>query len=754
MRSQIWLLAALLVLEGILCWANWKGAQDLAQLQRTALQLHAQSQQAEGTGKGAQGDAAAAQARNEAARQLNEQGWSLIQNGEALQRGALTWQAWSLLVLAAILGIGLRSYVTGEREVTRRRQAEAELRAEHASLESRIEQRTAELRAEVDVRTRAEERNRRQKRVLEMLANRAPLEEIFAELTASVAVQRRSWESAIHLVDAKNSSLQLVGSSRVSDHLEHYLRSIATGFPDAPESRAWATGEPCFIGSMNQEHRPWSEFLFSNGIRSAWSLPLLHGDGIALGTLTIYSRLLGIPGEEDREVLDSAVRLASLVLDVQNMNRELHRKAYQDELTGVANRRAGEMRLRDAIARSRRQNESFAVMCIDVDRFKRINDIYGHACGDRVLLEVSKRISAHPVVKGAMARMGGDEFLVLLESCPTDELACKTAGELVTSILQPMELGCEIATIGASVGIAMFPRDGDTPDELERHADAAMYQAKRRGIGWCAFSSAMRAEVTRATSIEEALREALDPEAGQGMLAVHYQPIYKANGAMTAMEALLRFHHPKLGDISPAQFIPIAEETSLILPLGHWVLQQVCSQIVLWQEKGIPPLRIGVNISGIQWGREDFVEEVEAILNESHAPAHALTLELTESVMMQNASLAKQHMRKLKDLGVRFAMDDFGTGYSSFSYLHQLPLDILKIDRSFIARLGQSDDSRAIVASIVSMAHMLGLITIAEGVETEAQRLLLTEMECDGMQGFLFAKPMPASDATALRLSC
>jgi diguanylate cyclase (GGDEF)-like protein len=750
MRKQIWVLVALLVLEAMLSWANWNGAQELAQLQDNALQLHAQSLQAEGNGTVAQKGAAAAPARNEAARQIEEQGWSLIQQSQAVQRSARARQAWTLLVLAALLGIGLRSYVLGEREVTRRREAEAELRAEHASLENRIEQRTAELRTEVDVRSRAEERNRRQKRVLEMLANRAPLEEIFTELTASVAVQRRSWESAIHLVDTKNSSLQLIGSSQVSDRLEHYLRTIAVGFPDAPESKAWATGEPCFIGSMNQEHRPWSEFLFSNGIRSAWSLPLLRGDGIALGTLTIYSRLMGLPEDQDREVLDSAVRLASLVVDVQNMNRELHRKAYQDELTGVANRRAGEMRLHDAIARSRRQNESFAVMCIDVDRFKRINDIYGHACGDRVLLEVSKRISAHPVVKGALARMGGDEFLVLLESCTTDELACKTAGELVAAIAQPMELGCDITTVGASIGITMFPRDGDTPDELERHADAAMYQAKRRGIGWCAFSSAMRAEVTRATSIEEALREAIDPESGQGMLDVHYQPIHRANGELAGMEALLRFHHPKLGVISPAQFIPIAEETSLILPLGHWVLLQVCRQIGLWQVDGFPPLRIGVNISGIQWGREDFVEDIQAVLAESGAPADALTLELTESVMMQNANLAKRHMRKLKDIGVRFAMDDFGTGYSSFSYLHQLPIDVLKIDRSFIARLGQSDDSRAIVASIVSMAHMLGLITIAEGVETEAQRRLLTEMECDGMQGFLFAKPMSGSDATTL----
>ena len=749
-RGRIWLLLCLIVLEAILCWVIGKESIELVRIHQAAIDLHQQSQkalQSEGAGQGLTGPN---DPRFQAARLMEDHGWALIEQGQALRQEKLIWQGWSVVVLIAVLGIGLRAFLVSGSEVKRRRLAEAELRVEQASLEGRIEARTAELRTEVEVRSRAEERNRRQKRVLELLANRAPLEEIFSELTASVAVQRQSWESAIHLVDSSNKSLQLIASSRVSERLEHYLRTIAVDFQDAPESAAWTTGKSRFIGSMNLERRPWSEFLVSNGIRSTWSLPLLEGDSGAVGTLTVYSRLFGLPGNEDREILDSAARLAELVVDVHRMNRELLRKAYQDELTGIANRRAGDIRLHEAIAQARSQNESFAVLSIDLDRFKRINDILGHDCGDQVLVEVSKRIAAHPLVLGALARMGGDEFLVLLGPCSSEEQAYPVVKELLAAIAEPIKLSDNMTTVGASIGIVMFPRDGDTPDQLKRHADAAMYQAKRRGIGWCAFSSAMREEVNRATSIEEGLREALDPAAPQGMLDVHYQPIYHAAGNLAGMEALLRFHHPRLGSISPVQFIPIAEETNLIIPLGRWVLLQVCMQIVAWRACGFPPLRISVNISAIQWVREDFVEVVKKVIEESGATADALTLELTESVMMQNTDRALRHMRELHKMGVRLAMDDFGTGYSSLSYLHKLPLDSLKVDRSFIARLGLSNDSRAIVVSIVSLAHSLGIITVAEGVETDAQRRMLTEMGCDAMQGFLFAKPMTSREASNL----
>jgi predicted signal transduction protein with EAL and GGDEF domain len=379
-----------------------------------------------------------------------------------------------------------------------------------------------------------------------------------------------------------------------------------------------------------------------------------------------------------------------------------------------------------------------------------MNDLYGHACGDQVLCEVAKRIAMHPAVDKSVARMGGDEFLALIESCPGEQHARETAADLAALISEPMELGGNITTVGASIGIAIFPRDGQTPDELERRADAAMYQAKRRSISWCAFSSAIREEVDLAISIEEGLREALDPEAGRGMLEVHYQPIYLAGGELMAFEALLRFRHPKMGAISPAKFIPVAEETKLIIPMGRWVLHQVCQQIVAWKRAGYRPVRVGVNISAVQWGREDFVEEVRSLIEESGVSANALTLELTESVVMQNATRAGAHMRKFKEMGIRLAMDDFGTGYSSLSYLHQLPLDVLKIDRSFIARLGQVDDSSAIVESVVSMAHLLGMVTIAEGVETEAQQSMLDDMGCDAVQGFLFARPMPSAEAAAL----
>jgi len=739
MGKRFWLLICLIALESSACWHQWRDSRTLAAMHRTALALHAKGLQAQTAIPTHSGAATAGQPT------LDTQAWALVQQGQAVRRRKVMWESLSFAGMASIILLGIWSFEVSRRETRRRNLAEAELRREQSSLEARIEARTAELQREVEERSRAEDRNRRQKRVLELLANGASLEEIFAELTASIAVQRRSWESAIHLVDADHESLELVASSRVSDRLEHYLKTIAAGFSDAPEGVAWSSGKPCFIASMIDQHRPWSEFLASNAIRSAWSLPLVVRDGRTLGTLTIYSRLFGIPDDNDREVLDAAVRLAVLVADVHRMNGELRRKAYEDELTGVANRRAGEHRLDQAIVRAAAGQKSFAVLWIDLDRFKRVNDLYGHSHGDEVLLATARRVAAHPRVNGAVARMGGDEFLVLLESCEQEQDAQQVASELAAAISEPLWLGTETATVGASIGITMFPRDGETPEDLERHADSAMYQAKRRSLGWCTFSPAIRTENDRTLLIEEGLRLALDTAPHLNLLEVHYQPIFAASGRLISLEALLRFRHPELGPVSPAVFIPIAEESGLILPLGRWVLRQVCTQMVEWQRAIVPALRAGVNISAVQWGRQDFVQQVRDVIRETGASPESLTFELTESVVMQNPAQAGEHMRELKQMGIRIAMDDFGTGYSSLSYLHQLPLDLLKIDRSFTARLGRADDSRTIVHSVVSMAHLLGMVTVAEGVENELQRRTLTELGCDALQGFLLARPMPAA---------
>ena len=743
MGKRFWLLICLIALEGSACWHQWRDSRALAAIHGAALTLHAKSLEFQNQSLiPSEGQTAKQEA-------LDAQAWILIEQGQSLRHRKLLWESLSFAGMASILLLGIWSFEVSRREALRRGLAETQLRREQASLEARIEARTAELQREVEERGRAEDRNRRQKRVLELLANGAPLQEIFAELTASIAVQRRSWEAAIHLVDSGQQSLELVASSRVSGRLEHYLKAIAVGFPDAPEGAAWSSGQPCFIASMIDQHRPWAEFLASNAIRSAWSLPLIVPDGRALGTLTIYSRLFGIPDDHDREVLDAAVRLAVLVVDVQRMNGELRRKAFEDELTGVANRRAGELRLEQAIVRAAASQKSFAVLWIDLDRFKRVNDLYGHNHGDEVLLATARRVAAHSRVNGAVARMGGDEFLVLLETCEQEEQAQQVASELAAAISEPMWLGPETATVGASIGITMFPRDGETTHDLERHADSAMYHAKRRSLGWCAFSPAIRSENDRTLLIEEGLRLAIDAAPHGDLLEVHYQPIFAASGQLLSLEALLRFQHPELGPVSPSVFIPIAEESGLILPLGRWVLGQVSSQIVIWEKAGLFAPRVGVNISAVQWGREDFVHQVRDLLRETGVTAESLIFELTESVVLRNAARARDHMRELKQMGIRIAMDDFGTGYSSLSYLHQLPLDLLKIDRSFIARLGRADDSRTIVHSVISMAHLLGMVTIAEGVENELQRRTLVELGCDALQGFLFARPMPAAEVAA-----
>jgi diguanylate cyclase (GGDEF)-like protein len=673
----------------------------------------------------------------------DEENWRTVVRTLRIESAKIWFDGLALVLMigASVSLFRLRSLMQAQN--SEKDAAEAALRAERATLEERIENRTAELRAEVEERRRAEQLNRGRNRVLEMLARNHPTDEIISLLTRTVAEQRSSWGCALHLVSKSRSELQLSAAADLPERLITHLAAINSAFPDAPESAALGKGSVHAVANLNLVRRPWSELLNANGIQSVWSAPFFSADGTPLGTLTIYSRLKFAPEERDLEELEMAAKMAALVLEHRRIHSELVNSAYHDYLTGLPNRRLGEERLKYAIFQAGDEQRSFAILWIDLNRFKRINDVHGHSVGDAVLQQVASCLSERLQPGDTLARMGGDEFMTILNHVPDHGTAESVASLLAKTVTHSVAIDAVNLDISVSIGISVYPVDGTTIDVLQRNADRAMYEAKWNGLDYCSFVHKMSEKVEERHELEEALILALKREE----FRVHYHAQCAPDGKLLAFEALLRFEHPQFGKVPPSLFVPIIEELDLIMPLGNWVIRQVCIQSRRWQDAGYPPVPIAVNISPLQFSNEDFAENVSQILRETGHEPRLLELELTENLLMKNFRESARQMRRLKNLGVRIAMDDFGTGYSSLSHLHRLPIDVLKIDRSFIEKLTGTGTTRPIVEAVLSMAHKLGLWVVAEGVETEEQMHMLREAGCNSIQGYLFAKPAPANEA-------
>ncbi|MBV9286034.1 MAG: EAL domain-containing protein [Acidimicrobiia bacterium] len=428
----------------------------------------------------------------------------------------------------------------------------------------------------------------------------------------------------------------------------------------------------------------------------------------------------------------------------RRFQEELARQAYHDSLTGLPNRAAFSERLQSALAASRRHDESLAVLFLDLDRFKVVNDSLGHECGDELLVAVADRMQECLRAEDMLARMGGDEFTVLIERMDDPSDAARTAERILAEVERPFEVGGHETTVGVSIGIALS--DGaDSEQDLLRDADLAMYQAKEHGrSSWAIFESNLAERARARLDMETELRNAIDG----GELVVHYQPeLDLQTSQIVGMEALVRWQHPRLGMLGPDRFIPLAEETGLIVPLGRWVLREACAQAVRWQRRhGVDALpRISVNASGRQFERgERFVAEVAAILEETGLDPSALVLEVTETVLMRDVDTTVATVRSLQALGVALAIDDFGVGYSSLSLLRDLPIANLKLDRSFVAGLNGRGADAAIARSVMVLARSLHLTVTAEGIETEDQLDQLQTLGCARGQGFLFQRPVSA----------
>ncbi|MES1256845.1 MAG: EAL domain-containing protein [Acidobacteriota bacterium] len=472
------------------------------------------------------------------------------------------------------------------------------------------------------------------------------------------------------------------------------------------------------------------------------ALSLTSPDGTELGNLVVTCRTPVAMDEDLKRIVATTAHLAGIAIEHRRLFDRLDYLAYHDPLTGRMNRGALDGELHRAIERARKAETTFGLLCIDLDRFKQINDTLSHRTGDQFICAVAERLSdMGTAFGGSIFRNGGDEFTVLLKTGSTLASSEEFAQKTLAKLREPFALGERMLHTTASIGISLFPSHGTTPAALQQAADSAMYKAKEGGKDQCrVFQGEWRIQEDGSFEMEALLRGAIESSSFE----MHYQPKVDKSRRVRGLEALIRLRHPEDGLIPPDRFIAIAEDSGLIVQIGAWALDEVCRQIRAWRDQGLRPPRIAVNVSAAQFARGDFLETVRRILDRWRLPGDVLELEITESLLMKNIAEATELIRALTQLGVSFAIDDFGTGYSSLGYLHALPVSIMKIDRTFVTALDGPESTTPLVTIMVQLARSLGLGVVAEGVETEDQFRLLDRLGCDYFQGYLFCRPQPA----------
>ncbi len=450
----------------------------------------------------------------------------------------------------------------------------------------------------------------------------------------------------------------------------------------------------------------------------------------------------------DRDLVQLMGALVGSAIDRSRARAHLNVLAYSDQVTGLPNRAAFVERLNVEIEHAAERGSTVAVMFLDLDRFKDINDSLGHVLGDQLLHMVGDRLGATVGDAGFVARMGGDEFIVLVVDDNATERLAELAERIISCIDQPFEIDGYEQFVTTSVGISVYPSDGGDANALVKHADIAMYRAKERGRNtYQFFTLALNASLRSRLSQEKSLRRALE----NGEFVIHYQPqIELASSQLRGVEALVRWEHPRLGLLPPDQFIPTAEISGLIVALGDWVLESAAAQLRQWQRSGHPDLRLAVNLSARQFHQTQLAMTLRSVLQRHGLAPESLELEITETVAMSDARLSALILKEISDIGIRLSLDDFGTGYSSLGYLRSFPLDSIKIDKSFVNDIMTEPDDATIVRTVIAMAHSLGLEVVAEGVETKEQLEFLRHERCDRVQGYFFSRPLPAAEITAL----
>ena len=588
-------------------------------------------------------------------------------------------------------------------------------------------------------------------RVMELIIRNHPLQEILFEIAELMRRQKPEMGCAVFLFE--DDQLNPGGASGVVDA---FLDNVASN-PVGPKGNS-ASAAAYYAQTMtacDTETSPlWEKqraLALDNGIRADCSVPFFSGLGTVLGTLTLVSPKVFHPSQDELKLFDAVCKLAAVAVEQRQLSEQLAHQARHDALTGLPNR-ASLKDLRQQIASRSTQDERVAVMFIDLDRFKHVNDSLGHSTGDLLLKKVAARLQKCIRGHDTLIRMGGDEFMIILDPIDDREVAGRVASRVLDLLKKPFMIDDQEIHIGASIGLSILPEDGEDLEILQQNADVAMYRAKNHGGNqFQFFVPEMNTLLLKRLEIENELRKALE----RNELELHYQPQFKmGDKKLCGVEALIRWNHPELCRIAPMQFIPVAEESGLIIRIGSWVLIDACSQNAEWQEKGYPPFPVAVKISAVELMSPHFVETVEKALKQSNLAPQWLQLEIAETVLLENRDATIERLEEIRKLGVSIAVDDFGTGYSSMSYLQRLPIDCLKIDRTFIKELEGAEDlslrARALIQAIVVLAQNLGLRVVAEGIESHSQQALLSSIGCEIGQGYLFEEPITAGEIDLL----
>lgn len=584
-----------------------------------------------------------------------------------------------------------------------------------------------------------------QKKVLEGMVNEIPLTELMNLVCREVERIAPEVTATILAVDKNGCVHPLAAPS-----MPAYIGQAIDGVPIGPSAGSCGTaawrGEPVLVTDIETDPL-WADYraVFApTGLKACWSSPIKNHQGQVVGTFAFYFQDRRVPDALHHRLVQVCLHLCALALEREAARARIHQLAYFDVLTGLPNRTMFRQSAERALDLLAREGGSAALLYIDLDRFKRVNDNQGHAAGDALLCEVAARLTRSIRPRDLAGRLSGDEFVLLLTDCAAEQ-AVQTARRVLEALGVPVQIDGQTHQPQASIGIALFPTDGQDVDALLRHGDQAMYQAKsdsRHSLRL--FNAEMNQRTQARAALELALRQALQ----LGQLSLHYQPQIRSDQAQTlyGVEALMRWHHPEWGMVPPDRFIPVAEEAGLIRPMTDWLVDEACRQLVRWRQARLPVPRVALNLSAKSFHEPDFSARLESRLRQHGLQPDDLMLEITESVMMDTRSITAANIQDLHGRGFHLSLDDFGTGYSSLSYLHRLPIHELKLDKSFVQDLSTSQAARTLTLSVMSIARSLGIEVVAEGVETQDQQTWLQSQGGPVLQGYLFSRPLPAPE--------
>ena len=592
-------------------------------------------------------------------------------------------------------------------------------------------------------RKRLELQSENERSVLELLARGESLPALLSHLAGSYEAMYPGMLCSVLLLSQDGRHLVHGAAPSLPAAYCKAIDGTAIGENTGSCGTAACTGKTVIVTDIAHDPlwQDYKELALENGLAACWSVPILSTQGQVLGTFALYYSASRSPQAAEMAALERGAHLASLAIERAQSEARIVKLANFDALTGLPNQMLLKDRIAHAMSMSQRGAAQMAVLFLDLDHFKNINDTLGHRIGDELLIQLAARLKALLREEDTLSRLGGDEFILVLTAINADG-AAHVAEKVLATVAQAYHIDQFELVVTPSVGIAMYPSDGTDFDRLYQSADVAMYRAKMDGRNCFRFYTAeMQERSARRLQLENALRHAL----ARKQFQLHYQPqISMQDGRVTGAEALLRWQHPELGMVSPAEFIPVAEESGLILSIGEWVLRTAVQQAKRWMDSGQTAITIAVNLSAVQFRQANLPELVVQILEEANLPPQYIELELTESVAMEVPLAAIAVMDELYARGIRMSIDDFGTGYSSLSYLRKFKINKLKIDQSFVCNITEDTESHAIVTAIITLAGSLGFQTIAEGVETAGQLEFLRLKGCNEAQGYYFSKPLDA----------